>query len=343
MFIPPKFKLLTVLLAAAALLALPAAAQATLSFVRGPLAPAVYVANDNGSGVKKIGAGSTPHVSPDGKSIAYLHEGPGHAQELKLASAAGGPGRTLMAAWRESQTFAFSPDSTQIAALRGPELGKRTLVLIDVASGAQQTVASGYFNGVSFSPEGDELVYGRAASESYPPKTDLYRFAIASGQTARLTKDKRSQAPLWGPSGKIVFVKLLNADKRKYGPKSELYLINPNGKGLKRLTHTNVGALLIGLFPIEWSDNGNRLLAEFEGQDTSYAVAVNPRTGAQKALDKTQEQGFVGAALSGDGKTVLGFTGGLEPGPSQKVATVPYGGGKPKVLVRNGFEPDWSR
>ena len=34
-----------------------------------------------------------------------------------------------------------------IAALRGPELGSAALVLIDVASGVQRTVASGYFSG----------------------------------------------------------------------------------------------------------------------------------------------------------------------------------------------------
>ena len=51
------------------------------------------------------------------------------------------------------------------------------------------------------------------------------------------------------------------------------------------------------------------------------------------------EQGFVGTALSGDGTTVLGFTGGFEPGPDHKVATIPYGGGKVKTLVKNAFEP----
>jgi len=42
-------------------------------------------------------------------------------------------------------------------------------------------------------------------------------------------------------------------------------------------------------------------------------------------------------------QAVLGATGGFEPGPGHDVATVPYGGGKPKVLAKNAFEPDWSR
>ncbi len=49
--------------------------------------------------------------------------------------------------------------------------------------------------------------------------------------------------------------------------------MNSQGKGVKRLTNTKVPPLLQGLFPTDWSANGARLLAEFQGQDTSYAVA----------------------------------------------------------------------
>ena len=85
-----------------------------------------------------------------------------------------------------------------------------------------------------------------------------------------------------------------------------------------------------------------RLLAEYEGQDTSYAVTVNPRSGAEHSLSKDPERGFVGTALSADGSTVLGFNGGFEPGPGHDVVTVPYRGGRPTVLAKNAFEPDWS-
>jgi len=138
-------------------------------------------------------------------------------------------------------------------------------------------------------------------------------------------------------------VKALDAKKRKYGPKNELYLMSPQGKQVKRLTHTSVPQLLQGLFPTEWSANGNRLLAEFEGQDTSYAVKVDPKTGAQKPVSKSGEQGFVGTALSSDGSLVLGYTGGFEPGPNHDVVSIPYGGGKATILAKNAFEPDWSR
>src|SRR3954452_8218599 len=92
---------LAVAAAAAAALALPAAAGATLAYVKAPLNPSVYAAADNGSGAHRIGPGTNPHVSPDGESVAYLHESRGQAPELRLAPAKGGAGQTLMAGWRE--------------------------------------------------------------------------------------------------------------------------------------------------------------------------------------------------------------------------------------------------
>lgn len=338
-----------------ALLAVPAAAQATLTFVRNPMKPIVLVAADNDSPLRQIARGTNPRVSPDGELIAYLTPPKGRQQlpHLWLATASGAePPRWLAVEMQYGDTFAWSPDSTKIACVRVEEDGTERLTLIDVVAGTQRTVARGFFSGVSFSPQGSEqLVYARAASEGFPPRSDVYRLdllppgavGVAPELPHRLTTDQRSTNPLWGPNGRIVFVKQLGAKQRKYGPKNELFLMDPDGAKVKRLTHTRVGALLSGLVPTEWSADGRRLLAEFTGQDTSYAVTVNPRTGAQRALTRNFESGFVGTALSSGGGSVLGFTGGFEPGPGHDVVWVPYDGGRARVLARNAFEPDWSR
>ncbi|HYG97200.1 MAG TPA: hypothetical protein VD741_08845 [Solirubrobacterales bacterium] len=346
-----KPKLLLPVLVLGALLALPAAANATLAYVKDPFKTMIFVANDDGSGARKVEKGHAPKIAPDGGSLAYLHEGPKNAQELKLAPATGGPGKTLMTNFREVSSLAWSPDSKTLAALRGPEIGKRSLVLIDVASGMQSIVATGFFSGFSFSPDSTEIVYAVSRVENYPPRSDVFRFPVPvpgvvnvkAPEPVRLTRDHRSSYPLWGPQ-KIVFIKTVEGKKRRYGPKNELFLMDPQGKGVKRLTSTKVPPLLQGLFPTDWSADGSRLLAEFQGQDTSYAVAVNPKTGAQRPVAGTGENGFVGTALSADGSLVLGFNGGFDPGlRNHKVQTVPYGGGKPKTLAKNAFEPSWSR
>lgn len=339
-----------------AMLAAPGFAGATLTFVRNPFKPAVWVAEDNGKHAHELAAGSAPRVSPDGQTVAYSPAMKGGAgSELVVAPVDGSAEpRRLLSNWREPFELEWSPDSSTIAALRGPEIGKRTLVLIDVATGERRVVARGYFSGISFAPEPPlhpgagrrkppRLVYGRSHSERYPLRSDIFWSDVSGGMPVQLTHDHRSTAPLWGPSGKIVFVKQLGAKKRKYGPKNELYLMNESGGKVRRLTHTKVDPLLQGLYPTQWSANGKRLLAEFEGQDTTYAVTVNPQTGAQRPLVEATEQGFLGWALSANGKLVLGSTGGFEPGPGNDVATIPYGGGKPKVLATNAFEPSWSR
>jgi Tol biopolymer transport system component len=343
----PKFRSLALFVAVAALFAsLPAAAQATLVFSRNPLNPVIFKANDNGSGVQRIGPGFSPKISPDGETIVFFRGGNGRQQkpELMAVATAGGAVRRLAVDWQDNFVFAWSPDSQTVATLLGPELGKQKLTSIDVISGAQRTVASGYFNGVSFSPENpSELVYGRAGSENYPPRTNVFRASLSDGATVQLTKDNRSEAPLWGPGGKVVFVKLVGEKRRKYGPKNELYTMSPTGAGVKRLTRTKVDPLTVGLTPTDWSASGNQLLAEYGGQDTSYAVTVNPKSGTEKALTTEREVGFIGTAVSSDGTAALGWLGGFEPGPNKKVVSIPYKGGQPKVLVSNAAEPDWSR
>lgn len=328
-------------LAVAIALGVQAQAGATLAFTRGLDKPSVWAAANNGSGQHRLSAGSDPHVSPDGTTVAFMAL-PGSSSappRLMVVPAKGGAARSLTSGWRDPYAFAWSPDSGMIAAVVGPEVGKDRLVSIDVQDGSQRTIAKGYFSGFSFSPNGESLVYALAASERYPARSNVYRVPVAGGAPTAITHDGRSLDPLWGPTGKIVFVKLLDAKHRLYGPKNELFTMNPNGSQVRQLTHTVVGPLVQGLTPTQWSADGSRLLSEFVGQDTSYPVTVNPKTGAQHAVGA--RQGFVGTALSGNGRTILGYTGFLGPGPHD-IATVPYGGGAPKLLIRNGFEPSWN-
>ena len=84
-------------------------------------------------------------------------------------------------------------------------------------------------------------------------------------------------------------------------------------------------------------------MAEFVGQDTSVGFAVNPKTGKVRALSRDSENGFVAADLTADGNTVLGRPAARTRSSRDNVVTMPYRGGKPKVLVRRAFSPDWDR
>jgi Tol biopolymer transport system component len=335
------------LVCALALAALPAPAHARLVYSKNPSHSSVWVANDDGSSPRRLASGSAPKISPDGTTVAYMVVGnpKTYRPDLMLVPADGSaPPRLLTKGWRDAFTFAWSPDSKTIATVVGPELGARRLAFIDVATGAQRTVARGAFAGVSFSPTGDQIVYGRDAKpDRFPPHSDVYRAAVAGSAPVRLTHDLVSLSPLWGPTGRIVYVRLVDAKRRRFAPKNELYLMAPDGTGVRRLTATRVGQLLQGLTPTAWSGDGSRLLAEFGGQDTSFAETVNSVTGAHRPVTKRVENGFIGADLSADGSTILATTGGYEPSAKHDVVAVPYGGGTPTVLARNALEPDWTR
>jgi Tol biopolymer transport system component len=262
--------------------------------------------------------------------------------EMRLYSVAAKKSQRLLNPWTESFVFAWSPDSTKIAALTGPLNGAQTLLVIDTATMKRTKIATGYFNGVSFSPTSEEIVYGVAPTFAYPPKSTLYREGIDGSGKVALSHDRISAYPLWGPKGQIVFARQLGAKSRKYGPANQLFVMNEDGEQISQVTHTKVDPLAQGLVPVAFSANGARLLTEFGGQDQGYGVAVSLVTGGEKKLTDDVETGFQGSALTADGSTILGTTG-LGFGPSHpKIVTMPWGGGPEKLLVANAYFPSWS-
>jgi dipeptidyl aminopeptidase/acylaminoacyl peptidase len=326
----PKPKLVSALLAVV-----------TLSYTKGLQKQRIYVANDNGSGARQVGVGTNSHVSPDGEWVAYERESQSGTSELRLYQVAIHKSERLLHPWAESYVFAWSPDSTKVAAVTGGTRGKRTLLVIDAKSLKRETVATGYFNGVSFSPESGELVFGASQTEN-TLKSDIFRYELGGAAPKALTKGKKSGYPLWGPKDQIVFAGQVRAGGRSESPASQLFVMNPEGLRISQVSHTKISPLSQGLIPTAWSENGARLLTEFAGEDQSYAVAVSTVTGAEKKLTNDPQTGLQGAALSPDGSTVLGTVGiGFGGNPNPKVVTVPWGGGPEKVLVPGGYQPSW--
>ncbi len=322
--------------------AVPAAADATLVFDKGAngSAPSVYAAADDGTTPRRIGGGSQPDLSPDGRTVAF--QGRDYARpELLVSPTASAAARVLLRDFRGfGRQLAWSPDSRFLATTTGPEIGTRALKILEVATGATTRVATGFFSGVSFSPDGASLVYARGPRDE--PRFDLHRFDLATGRSSRLTTGLRSQSPRWG-SRAIVFTRQVDAGVRRFGPKGELYTLDPATKAVRRLTNQKVASLLFGLTATQFSADGTRLLAQFGGQDTSFTQVVNPATGRVRTLGRATEAGYLGYALSADGRTVLAATGGFDPGARHDVVSVPYAGGRPTVLIRDAFSADWDR
>lgn len=324
----------------AATLVAAAPASATIVYEKNPFKPNVYAAADDGSARVRLASGELPRISPDGATVAYETPFAGNARPtLHVIPAKGGASRLLLKpVWF---TFVFSPDSRTIAAVTGKEVGRKRLVTIDVASGKVRSVASGQFSGVSFSPDSATLVFARAPKDAYPPHSDLFLAPVAGGAPTVVTSDHRSVDPVWGAPG-IAFVRMRKPARKGDAYKQDIFVLDPATRAVRRVTTTKVPFLLSGLDPVSWSLDGTRLLAEYGGQDTSFAETVDPATGRVHRVGRTSD-GIVGYDLSVDGSTILATTGGYDPGDPHDVVTIPYAGGRPTVLVRNAFSPDWTR
>jgi Tol biopolymer transport system component len=328
-----KRTIITLLGATIALL-MAAPAQATLVYVKGPGdAPHVFVADDDGTNPHKIGDGRAPVVSPDGRWVAWVVDGTPQQVKMRLADRS----RKARDVVRSSFVgeLQFSPDSKSL----GIELSNR-LWIYDIHDRESVKAASGNIRGFSFSPDSKSVAFGTSGhNDAFDAPADLYSFAIADKTRRRITRDRKSLNPLWTQGGIIH-----DRQKRRANaaPSYNLFEIQPDGGSLRRITALTIPNLVSGLVPLERSANGTRLLAEFVGQDTSVGFAVNPKSGKVRALSRDSENGFVAADLTANGRTVLGMTGGPAPSNKNNVVTMPYRGGKPKVLVRHATDPDWS-
>lgn len=322
------------------------AADARLVYERGfrTSHPTIWLARDDGRGAHRLAFGSSPKISSDGRLVAYAG-----GQGLMLVSAAGGRARLLLRG--TLAPIGWSPDRKRIAAVEQTPTtrtnpGSETFVTIDVASGRVYQIAPAGVPelwAMSFSPDGSQLAYTRMASAN-PSRDDIYRAPATGGRSVRLTHDGQSMWPVWGPSW-MVFIRQSAPSPRDHIPKQNLYLVKSSGASLHRLTNVTIGDQMFGFTPIAWSANGRRLIAEFNGVGTDYVVTVDPRTGAVHRVGKptggTAGHGVSGTALSHDGAAILGVQDAITAIPS--VVTLPYQGGRPRVLARNAISPSWSR
>jgi hypothetical protein len=326
----------TTLLGAALALLVAAPAEAALVYVKGAgdLDQRIWVADDDGTNPHKVGRGHSPKISDDGRWIAWIQ--PGAPDQLMMRLADRSRKARVVARSSFVGEFRFSPDAKSI----GLVLSRR-LFLYKIRERTEERVASGVIRGFSFSPDSASIVFGTAGrADAVDAPSDLYSVRLEDSTRRRITRDRKSLNPLWGPSG-IIHDRM--HPRAGDAPTYNLFEIQPDGGSLRRITRLRVPTLMSGLVPLELSADGRRLLAEFIGQDSSLAFRVNPITGKTKTLDDDFENGLVGFDLTADGRTVLGHTGGPDPSARHNVVTIPYGGGEPEVLVRKASFPDWSR
>jgi Tol biopolymer transport system component len=216
--------------------------------------------------------------------------------------------------------------------------GSQAIDVIDVATGEMTVHETGVPLGASFGPgSSDTLVYGIAHSTA----RNLYGVPADGSRAARaVTHNNRSAYPVWGSKG-IVF-DLVTPRKAGDAPIYQIAVLG--GSTIMQITHTHPNYLVEGLQPIAVAANGVDLAADFVGQDTDFAYTVNLRTRKVTRLT-VGNQVNTAYGISRDGTRVLVCIDGFETNPKQatRVATMPFGGGSPRVLVSGACGASWNR
>jgi hypothetical protein len=333
----------------------PAAPAARLAYATGTehSSPAVWVANVSGGEAKRLGLGLQPLISPNGQLVAASAFGTvvGTQEQgpsiVVYSTAAAAPLNELSLATATAQPLAWSLDSRYLAVFMQSTAVTNVaqtsgLAVIDTTTGAVTTIAHGQIYGASFAQDGsDRIVYGRTPSLSSSAPSNLYVSNPDGSGGRRLTSDGRSLNPVWGPRYIAYDRERL---RRNDAPVFQIWLTSPSGGRARKLTNVRVRSLVSGLVPVDFSNNGSRLLAEFEGQDTSEAWTVLVSSGRARELIVRGES-VVGGGISSDGRTVLIDEKSFEGPPSGgRVAQIPFAGGKrSRVLVAHASQGSWNR
>jgi Tol biopolymer transport system component len=202
------------------------------------------------------GSAVLPAYDPSGKRLAHTHRVAKERYGLFINE--DGADRTILEKPDLMLAPSWSPDGSQIVFGIGKFTGfNESMDPVDRINGGAQVaivnadgsgfhvVTSGPNNNAfpSFSPDGKRIVY-RTTNLS---EQGLRILNLADGSSAQLTEGW-DNFPVWSPTGdRIAFI-------RKNGGDSQVFTIQPDGKGSKQLTNTHG----IDSHP-GWSPDGQRL------------------------------------------------------------------------------------
>jgi tol-pal system beta propeller repeat protein TolB len=193
---------------------------------------------------------------------------------------------------------AWSPDGGRILYVRRARLSGRPDLFVMNANGrgrTRLTSTSVPERDPSWSPDGTGLVYAARTAPGEPFRIFVAR-ADGSGRE-QLTSQKAGSdtAPVWSPDGtRIAFV----SDRDRGFP--ELYLMNADGTGVKRLT-TNA---LIDANP-SWSPDGTRVVFERCCENgTSDLFTIDVTTRAEVSVSASASSQEFDPSWSPDGTRI---------------------------------------
>jgi hypothetical protein len=303
----------------------------------------VWVADIDGKHPTRLGPGDQPLISPDSRQVAVALPNRNKGPALAIYEPGGPTHKFFNAAHVIATPVSWSPLGQFLAVELFSTSGNGAgLAIVNTMTHTVKMIAGGSICGASFAPDvPDRLAYAQSSAKSVCFDTAVNVFTAAADGSGRtqLTHDGRSLNPVWG-AGTIAFDR--EKLRKNDAPIYQIWLMKPDGTGAVQLTHTKVPQLVEGLVPQQFSADGERLLADFQGQDTSQTWTIDIRTKKARHL-LVKKLDVTPGGLSLDGKTVLIDFGGFENPPGAgTVETIPFAGGPAKVLVKHAGDPSWN-
>jgi TolB protein len=188
----------------------------------------LYVIGVNGTGLRRLTRTpwdeDGPVWSPDGALIAFVGDATGNADIYTMPARGGNETDITRSPWSDTDP-AWSPNGKGLAF--ASNRGGSTQLWVMSRNGSQTSRLTP-FQAITpaFSPDGREIVATGAGG--------LYLLDLAAGKAGRLTKGKVDTEPSWSHDGRLIVF------RRGTGSSAELYVIRPDGTGLRRVTHNRV-------------------------------------------------------------------------------------------------------
>jgi len=305
----------------------------------------VVVANIDGGQPLTLGDASAAMLSPDGSQVAALDTAA--TSTLRVYASVGGAARTLFSTPSFMQILGWSPDSHLLLVAVGTT--RSHLLVLDVATAIHTTVATGVLKGASFEPgTSNSIVYSLGSSRDN--SFNLFVTTPAGTPTRQLTRDGRSEFPVWGQRG-IVYSRATpsprsGASQPKGGAPQplQLWFIRPGGTGMRQVTNVTMKPDFTGLTPIGFSADGQHLLANLVGPNWYEAYVVDLSRPKSAPRDLTGTDGAtIGDAISANGTLILATKGSLSDQAALSIEEIKWLGGKPTVIAKNGAYASWNQ
>jgi Tol biopolymer transport system component len=335
-------RLLLLVAALGALLALPALAGASIVYEASTGAGsnhAMYVSDDDGANATKLPVtGQFPVVSPNGAVVAYekvTNSKTGATQlhfltlatgaDLNTGASCGGP------VWAPNSAIVACTTTQTTGDIKG--IGLSTVTTTGTASVIVPSVGFGV-TGYSFSPDSSTIVWSQAPFGVYDVSATLRTLPVnGSGAVTKLGKGSQ---PVWGPS-KIAYIRTTRVVVNGAPMiRSQIWTVNPTvgASSAAALTGYKAKGFVEGPVPLRWTPDGSKIVGELTGQDYGQPIYVT----ANGKIHQFGPSNSGVCGISADGTQAL-VVGNLLGGGKQPVYASPLAKMASSLLIKDAWAP----